>query len=277
MPPNLTARAGASVASAALPNDARRLSVPAALVGEWLAAIDDLAELKVTLRAVGIVSGSVTRKGIPPSVSLDELLDDRFLAQGIASGPPGIVRGLGAALCQGTLVAARRQGQVGIYLNDDAAQRYFCREKLTPLTAAEVVDAAGVSNAVADYPPPDAMPPSRRRANIFELYEQHIGGYTHGVAEQLRAAEEEYPAQWIEYAFAAAAEHKARSWSYVITILRRLAKEGLPEGMTTINEHGKFGSNSAADNRAEYLERYRRLFGQLPWESESAESSVDSG
>lgn len=276
MLPNLTVPAAGVAAVAALPKDARRVAIPAALAGEWLAAIDDLAELKVTLRAVGILSGGVTRKGIPPSVSLDELLHDPFLMRGMASGSPGIIGGLGAALGRGTLVAVRWQGQVGVYLNDDAAQRYFCRAELTPLTASEVADAAGVGNAVADFPPSDAMPPSRRRANIFELYEQHIGGYTHGVAEQLRAAEEEYPAQWIEYAFNTAAEHKARSWSYIITILRRMAKEGLPEGMTTINEHGKFGSDSAADNRAEYLERYRRLFGQLPWESESAESSVGS-
>ena len=269
MPPDLTtrARAGASAAVAVLPNAARRRSVPAAMMGEWLAAIDDLAELKVTLRAVGIVSGSVTRKGIPPSVSLDELLDDRFLAQGIASGPPGIVRGLGAALCRGTLVAARRQGQVGIYLNDDAAQRYFCQEKLTPLTASEVAAAAGVGNAVADYPPPDAMPPSRRRANIFELYEQHIGGYTHSVAEQLRAAEEEYPAQWIEYAFATAAARDVHSWYYVIAILRRLAREGLPNGAVDIYDNGKSGNDSASDDGTEYLASYRRRYGRLPWES----------
>ena len=269
MPPNLTtrARAGAPAAAAALPNAARRLSVPAALVGEWLAAIDDLAELKVTLRAVGIVSGSVTRKGIPPSVSLDELLDDRFLAQGITSGTPGIVRGLGAALCRGRLVAARRQGQVGIYLNDDAAKRYFCREKLTPLTASEVVAAAGVGNAVADYSPPDAMPPSRRRANIFELYEQHIGGYTHGVAEQLRAAEEEYPAQWIEYAFATAAKSDIRSWSYVIATLRRWNREGPPKWEVDTYDNGKSGNDSASDDGTEYLESYRRRYGQLPWES----------
>ena len=269
MPPNLMTRtrAGAPAAVAALPNDARRRFVPAALMGEWLAAIDDLAELKVTLRAVGIVSGGVTRKGIPPSVSLDELLDDRFLAQGIASGHPGIVRGLGAALCRGTLVAARRQGQIGIYLNDDAAQRFFSRAELTPLTASEVAAVAGVGNAVADYPPPDAMPPSRRRANIFALYEQHIGGYTHGVAEQLRAAEEEYPAQWIEYAFNTAAERDVRSWYYVIAILRRWAREGPPNWAVDTYDNGKPGNDTAPDDGTEYLESYRRRYGRLPWES----------
>ena len=269
MLPNLTIPTGgvAVVAVDALPKDARRLSIPAVLVGEWLAAIDDLAELKVTLRAVGILSGCVTRKGIPPSVSLDELLDDRFLAQGVASGHPGIIKGLGAALGRGTLVAVRGQGQVGIYLNDDAAQRYFCRAELTPLTASEVADAAGVGNAVADYPPPDAMPPSRRRANIFELYEQHIGGYTHGVAEQLRAAEEEYPAQWIERAFAAAKEREVRSWYYVIAILRRWNREGPPQWTVDAHDNGKSGNDTAPDDGTEYLESYRRRYGRLPWES----------
>lgn len=278
MLPNLTIPAAgvAVAAAAALPKDARRLAIPAALVGEWLAAIDDLAELKVTLRAIGILSGGVTRKGVPPSVGLDELLHDPFLMRGVASGHPGIVRGLGAALCRGTLAAARRHGQVGIYLNDDAAQRYFCRAELTPLTASEVADAAGVGNAVGDYPPPDAMPPTRRRANIFELYEQHIGGYTHGVAEQLRAAEEEYPAQWIERAIVAAGERDIRSWSYVIATLRRWNREGPPKWTVDAHDNGKSGNDIASDGRTGYLESYRRRYGRLPWEYLDVDSEDDS-
>ena len=271
MLPNLTIPAGgaatANATAAALPKDARRLAMPAALAGEWLAGIDDLAEFKVTLRAVGIVSGGVTRKGIPPSVSLDELLHDRFLMRGVASGSVGIIKGLGAALGRGTLTAARYQGRIGIYLNDDAAQRWFGQAMLTPLTASEVADAAGVGNGVADYPPPDAMPPSRRRANIFELYEQHIGGYTHGVAEQLRAAEENYPVGWIERAFAIAAESDVRSWYYVIAILRRWNREGPPKWAVDTDDNGKSGNDIAPDDGTEYLESYRRRYGRLPWES----------
>lgn len=254
--------------AAALPKNARRVPVPAAAVGEWLAEIEDPDEIKVTLRAVGIVSGRASRKGVPASAGLDELLDDRFLLQGVASGPAGIVKALGAALRRGTLAAARYQGDICVYLNDDAARRHFCQAKLTPLTASDVAGGAEVGSAAADYPPSDAAPPSRRRANIAALYEQHISNsYGHSIAEQLRAAEEEYPAQWIERAFAAAAERDARSWSYVIAILRRWMREGPPKWAVDTHDNGESGNDTAADGRTGYLESYRRRYGRLPWES----------
>lgn len=271
MLPNPTAPAGPAVA--ALPPNAKRLPIPAAAVGQWLAAIDDLAELKVTLRTVGIVSGGASRKGVPASAGLHELLEDAILAKGIASGHPGIVRGLGAALRRGTLAAARHQGHIRIYLNDDAAQQHFRRAELTPLTYADIATAAGTP---AEDPPPVAMQPPRQRANIFALYEQHIGSYGHSTAEQLRAAEQEYSARWIEYAFADAAKHNARSWSYVIATLRRWEREGLPDGAVDANDAGKSGNGTAPDDGTEYLESYRRRYGRLPWES-GDDSSANGG
>ena len=267
---DMTVPAGATAVT--LPSNARRVSIPTAVVGQWLAAIDDPDELKVTLRAVGIVAGGVSRKGVPPTAGLDELLDDRFLLQGVASGRPGIVRGVGAALCRGTLIAARYQGRICIYLNDDAAQRHFCQARLTPLTYADIAAAAG--ETAIDTAPVVIQQP-RRRANIFALYEEHIGSYGHSVAEQLRAAEEEYPAQWIEYAFATAAASNAASWRYVIAILRRLAREGLPNGAVNAHDDGKSGNDTAPDGRTGYLESYRRRYGRFPWES--GEDSGASG
>ena len=252
--------------TAPLANDARRLPVPAVALGRWLAEIDDLSELKATLRAIGILAEGVHRAGVPPSISLNDLLDDYFLARGVGAGD-SIRSGIAAALGRGTLAAVRAGGEIRILLNDDAGRRYIQQAGLSRPSPADI---AGRYGDMVASRPPDTSDRDGGRANIFALYEQHIGPYGHNTAEQLRAAEEEYPAQWIEYAFATAVEHNARSWSYVSSILRRLVRDGLPEGNLSNYDDGKPGINSEANRRAEYLEQYRRLFGRLPWESGEA-------
>ena len=65
-----------------LPANARRIPIPAAALGPWLAEIENPEELRVTLRVVAILAEGASRGGVPPSVSLEDLLDDPFLAQG---------------------------------------------------------------------------------------------------------------------------------------------------------------------------------------------------
>ena len=250
---------------AALPKGARRLPVPAAALGPWLAEIHDPAELKVTLRAVALLAEGISRGGTPPSVTVEDLLDDNFLAQGVASGA-AVRAGLAGALRRGTLIAARAGGQASIFLNDDAARRYFAQARLKTLSAEDIAPNRPDSAARA------VESAGAGRANIYALYEEHIGTFGPSRAAELQAAEEEYPASWIEYAFAAAVAHQARSWSYVATVLRRLAREGLPGGSIPSNDDGEPRNDSAADRRAEYFEQYRRLFGRLPWESGNGES-----
>lgn len=260
------------VATSPLSACGRRIPVPASALGEWLSAIDDLAELKVTLRAVALLAPEPNRRGVPPSLSLYDLLDDDILRKvAILNSNAAISLALVAALRRGTLAATRCRGEVRFFLNDEYCRRYFERMGLSELAPTDAVGCEGHETAaIVNVPTVQAQP---GRANIFALYEQHIGTYGHGVAEQLRAAEEEYPAAWIEYAFSIAAEHNARSWSYVNTILRRLVREGLPQGTVAANEHGEPGINSEANRREEYMEQYRRLFGPLPWESRDSQSS----
>jgi DnaD/phage-associated family protein len=64
------------------------------------------------------------------------------------------------------------------------------------------------------------------RPNIFTLYEQNIGMLTPIIAEELREAEQTYPAGWIEDAFREAVSLNKRSWKYIHAILRRWRTEG---------------------------------------------------
>jgi DnaD/phage-associated family protein len=73
-------------------------------------------------------------------------------------------------------------------------------------------------------PTPAALRPEP--ANIFRLYEQHIGPITPLIAESLGEAEDTYPASWIEEAYRIAVERNARNWRYIETILKRWQEEG---------------------------------------------------
>ena len=260
-----------------LPANARRIPIPAAAVGPWLADIDDIVELKVTLRALALLADEPQRRSAPPSIALDDLLDDRFLSPGVAGGAEGSGRpGLAAAIDRGALLAVREAGTIRVLLNDDHCQRYLETGGVTALTGADLLEQAS-DNAPEGHSQPE--PPADTRANIFALYEQHIGPYGHSIAEQLRAAEEEYPAEWIADAIAVAAERNARSWRYIDAVLRRWKQERqtrLGVGITdrtrdTNYEHGEPGSDTAPDSRTGYLDSYRRRYGRLPWEPRAPE------
>jgi DNA replication protein len=68
------------------------------------------------------------------------------------------------------------------------------------------------------------------RPNIFTLYEQNIGLLTPMIAEELKEAEEMYPAPWIEDAFREAVSLNKRSWRYIARILQRWSSEGKESG-----------------------------------------------
>ena len=255
------------------PNSAansRRISIPAGALGQWLADIDDPAELKVTLRTVAILAPEPHRRGIPPSLSLYDLLDDKILRKVHILETDGAIRqALAAALHRGTLVAVRHQGEIRFLLNDDHCRQFLHKMRLPALSENDVINRE--VDETSTISANTTISPSAQRANIFALHEEHIGTYGYWDAEQMKAAEKEYPAPWIEYAFSIASKHNARSWSYVNTILRRMVRDGLPDAMVTSNEHGKFGNDSQADCREELLEQYRRLFGRPDWESPDGE------
>jgi len=77
------------------------------------------------------------------------------------------------------------------------------------------------------------------------LYEQNIGALTPLIADELRDAEQTYPAKWIEEAIKIAVENNTRRWRYVSAILERWrlegkqAKDGFAERDTQKNLRGQ--------------------------------------
>ena len=212
--------AGTGKGFAGLSRRPRLTAMPSILLGRLLEEIDDLAELKCTLRLVWMLQNS---RGSPRYVTVDEIMVDRVLLRGLGGqdrdAAAEVRRGLGLAVRRGTLVTGslERDGvTTQVYsINSEAERRAFD----------EMTDAATPAEA-----PSPAVVPEADRPNIFGLYENNIGMLNPIIAEELKRAEETYPDQWIRDAFREAVTRNKRSWRYIAVILDRWDREGRDDG-----------------------------------------------
>jgi DNA replication protein len=202
------------------PGKTQMILLPEPIFSELLPLIDNLAELKVTLHCYWRLSQG---EGAVRYVRRRDLINDAVLLDGLRSDlEDDVVSALQAALeratARGTLlhVSAERGGE--------REDWYFAN---TPKGR------AAVQQIKRGELPEEIRTVTRtevRRPNIFVLYEQNIGMLQALVADELREAEREYPAEWIEEAFRLAAEANVRRWSYIRAILERWATEGKGDG-----------------------------------------------
>ncbi len=192
--------------------------MPAPLLGSLLAQIDDMAELKCTLRAVALLS---QKRGYPRFVTLQELQADESLLRAIPAEediqPAALIeKALGNAVRRGTLAFA-------IVNADGRRQPIFGLNSEFDRTALEKAASQPPPWSETHQEPPD---PSVERPNVFEMYEQNIGMMSPMIADALLEAEEMYPEEWIEDAIEEAVVQNKRSWRYISRILERWELEG---------------------------------------------------
>ena len=219
--------------------------VPNPLLGSILEEIQDLAELKVTLRVIWMLH---RKKGPLKAVTISELAGDRSLLRGLGGGgkdPESEVRrGLGLAMGRGTFVARGQEGPAQfILLNTERARSAGADFERDP------------GPAPADN---SGELPDRNKPNIFALYEDNIGSLSPILAEELKEAESRYSPAWIREAFRIAVSENKRNWRYIGGILRRWGAEGKDEGKFEGKYDGKPGRHTEADQRQKYLEEYQR-------------------
>ena len=89
------------------------------------------------------------------------------------------------------------------------------------------------------------------RPNIFRLYEENIGLITPIIAEELMAAEEDFPSAWIEKAIHEAVKNNVRHWRYILAVLNSWKTKG------KASNSGEFGRYSEKVTAAEYIQRRR--------------------
>ncbi|GAB4530782.1 MAG: DnaD domain protein [Anaerolineae bacterium] len=206
----------------------RFTSIPDLFFSELLPAIDNLTELKVTLHVIWL-----RQRGGKRVVSRAELSADETLARGLAIGgddpETALDEGLARAVARGSLLHAAVETEAGLQdvyaLNSEGGRRAMAHIQSGEVSSVGVV--------ALDRPTVEPRP------NIFQLYEDNIGLLSPILADELRDAEENYPASWIEDAFRIAVTRNARNWNYIRTILERWATEGKDDGTAQRNTQTK--------------------------------------
>ena len=238
------------------PRDTQPIPTPAPLLGSLLEEIQDMAELKITLRGIWLLH--YKQQGVP-AVTLDEFLSDVILQRGIrpkqepsdVSGE--IRRGLRLAVRRGVFLTCKTpQGQVYFALNNESGHRAIERLK----------QAGADPNTLSPKSPlePEEAPP-KELPNIFALYEDNIGTIKPLIAEMLDDAATRYPECWIRKAFEMAVSEKGRGWGYIEGILKRWESEG-KFGWTRGNYgDGKPRPDSPENQRQRHIEVYQRRRG----------------
>ena len=201
--------------------------LPNLFFSELVPAIDDLAELKVTLHIFWHLAHS---KNV--YVRASELRADRTLAQSLkatdAEPEQALEHALARAVERGTLLYLETADDDLYFLNTERGRR-----------AVEKME--GVLESHSNFVPEPGM--ADARPNVFTLYEQNIGLLTPMLAEELKEAEQQYSAEWIAEAIKIAVENNKRSWSYARKILERWKTEGRgaqTKKKTWYDEYGKF-------------------------------------
>jgi DnaD/phage-associated family protein len=193
-----------------------------------LPGVEDIGELKLTLYLFQLL---YRKRGAPRCVSDRELLADRALRQALRrkGDPRAPEERLRAALelsvARGTLLRVRVRvgGEIvsWYFFNTDRSRRAVAR-----LLRGELAPETLLDLERAEDDDRGRMQVEVERPTIFLLYEQNVGLLTPLVAEELREAEERYPAEWVEEAFRLAIQQNKRKWSYIRAILKRWETEG---------------------------------------------------
>ena len=234
--------------------------VPDPVFGPILEQIQDLAELKVTLRGLWLFH---RKRSNLRAVTLGEFLADRSLIKGLESyntrsSGESIRHGLRLAVTHKTFLTHELTGIGTIFLLNSEADRQALARLNAGQTAADIEEQ------------PETDTPSLERRNIFALYEDSIGSLSPLLAEELKEAEERYPEPWVREAFGIAAADNKRSWRYVSGILKRWTAEGRETRRDSRpvesgrEKDGKPGRHTEKDHGQKYLDEYQRRRGAPP-------------
>ena len=224
------------------PRGTLNVPVPSPVFGPLLEAIDDLIELKCTLRLLWILH---QRKGHPRLVTLREMVADRVLLAGLQGSVSSPQETIESALCKvvqrGTFLSTK------VKRNGKTEELYLLNSE-TGRKALEAIenDQIPIGTQVEDDEAPVSS--AQQKPSIFALYEENVGLLTPLLADELKDANASYPWPWIEEAFKLAVECNRRNWRYISRILERWATEG--------KDSGKFGRHTAKGNRTEHFKEY---------------------
>ena len=195
----------------------RFTSIPAPFFTELLPQIDHLGELKVTLYTFLQLD---RMEGTFRYLQKSDYTNDKTFLKGLGKdGNNALQDALNRCVERGTLL------DIEVEIEDDLRKFYF----LNTARGQAAIKAIEAGEWKPSGDPQFPLHLSEARPNIFRLYEENIGALTPIIADRLREAEENYPAQWLDEAVSIAVENNVRRWRYIEAILRSWQEEGRDE------------------------------------------------
>jgi len=199
-------------------------AIPMAFFSNLMPQITDIAELKTTLHFFRLI---LVKKNSPRFVTFSELSADAGLAQSLNSSgiklAAALKTALNEAVAHGTVLHIQTESN---YATEDVYFLNTARDR----EAVEKIKAGEIKLPGLKSKEPAAETPQEQSPNVFQLYERNIGLLTPMLAEELKDAEKNYPAEWIEDAFREAVGANKRNWRYIARLLERWATEGKKDG-----------------------------------------------
>ena len=199
----------------------RLTSIPNLFFSDLMPIIDNMAELKVTLYAFWALS---QKEGKVRYMRFADFLNDpefvKALGPTMEIATDNLTDGIERAVARGTFL------HINIESADGKMDLYFMNTAKGRAAVEGITKGEWRPNPDED----EAITLLVERPNIFILYEQNIGPLTPMVADELRDAEQTYPARWIEEAIQIAVENNVRKWRYILSILERWRQEGKQDG-----------------------------------------------
>lgn len=205
---------------AGFPDDSKlsATAFPALFFTELLPMVDDLAELKVILYSFWALN---QKEGEFRYLLRDEY-DNETLLNSIKAAKPrtepqtALEHALARAVARGILLCTP------VSLPNSEIEIFCVNTRKGRIAISQVQ--AGLYKQGINGRPIEILP---ERPNIYKLYEANIGMIDSAMlAETLKAAEQDYPPEWIADAIKLAVEMNKRNWRYIEAILKRWRTEG---------------------------------------------------
>lgn len=251
-------------ANSPFPRGVQFTPVPNTLLAGLLEDITDIGELKITLRVLWALH---RKKSHLPYVTAREMYTDRSVSAMLGLTGDELERAVATSLKlaaqRGTLLeipsgesgeggARVEKGEARYLLNTEPVRSALVRKgvELTESSWPETEPEAGPGAETQR-----AEPRADLRHGVFRVYEENIGVMSPLIAESITAALQEHPESDVIDAIRVAVEANARSWKYVVAVLRRWATEGR-DVRDRRETDGKPERHSEANRSDEFIERY---------------------
>lgn len=210
---------------------------------ELLPQISDVNELKVTVYALWFI---FKQEGQYKFIRQQDFAADELFMSGLKSRAGEETSALDKALMK-----AVQRGSLLAFVPKETPKNpaYFANSERGRLT----LEGLQAGQWSLDDLPHSTLGLHRSRPNIFKLYEENIGPLTPLIADELKDAEQNYPAVWIRDAIQSAVEQNVRRWSYVNAILKSRAER--EDHGTTRGEDQKNRRRYIEGKYGEFVER----------------------